>query len=446
MVAALHALACLVYRYGFRWIMMYWLCFTITLPLDLIQLPAQMTTSSWDPDWIKSTRQHLSTFSNWVEKKKNECIIYVGKEYLDVAVVIKPTGSGDTRRNYVGCFCALVLATGLAALWSILSEMQRAWRPAWQWDEKLHVLVRIWLRFFLIKMLFSYGFGKVFPMQFPEPRYLYDQPFGDLQPMSLLWAFMGHSTPYQIITGSVEVLAGLLLISRYTTLLGALLTVMAMTQVFILNMCYDVPVKLYSFHYLLMGLFLAAPDVPRLVNFFVLGRPAAAQNLKPYFAWRWLNWLGMAFKWILVGCWLWTQISWGYRAWTEQQAVPANLITGKWETVAFELGGKKIERQDPVFWTKLDFSNNGNLIIEFNQAPKRGYTAKFSTENKLTLHKTGNYFWFAVFQYQLKEPDQLVLEGTMDEKKIVATLKRLPDKKYILPNKGFHWIHEFPRD
>lgn len=446
MAGTLLSILCLVKRYLFRWIMIYWLCFTITLPLDILQLSAQTTASSWDPDWIKSTRQHLYSFSNWVERKKNDCIIYVGKEYLDVAVVIKPTGSGDTRRNYVGCFCALVLATALAALWSLLAEVQRAWRPAWLWDEKLHGFVRVWVRLFLIKILLSYGFAKVFPTQFPEPSYLYDQPFGDLQPMSLLWAFMGHSTPYQIITGSVEILAGLLLVSRYTTLMGALLTVMAMTQVFILNMCYDVPVKLYSLHYLLMGLFLAAPDLPRLANFFILGKAAEAQCLKPYFSWRWLNWVGIAFMWMLVGSWVWTQASAGYRMWSAQQSVPANAISGKWETITFELDGKKIEKNDPAFWTKLDFSNNGNLIVEFNQAPKRGYTAKFSAENKLTLHKTGNYFWYSVFHYQQTEPDQMKLEGSMDEKKIIVTLKRLPDKKYILPNKGFHWVHEFPRD
>ena len=37
-----------------------------------------------------------------------------------------------------------------------------------------------------------------------------------------------------------------------------------MTHVFMLNMCFDVPVKLYSFAYLVMAIFLIAPDLPRL--------------------------------------------------------------------------------------------------------------------------------------------------------------------------------------
>src|SRR5262249_10241374 len=44
---------------------------------------------------------------------------------------------------------------------------------------------------------------------------------------------------------------------------------------FVLNMTYDVPVKLFSFHLVLLSLFLILPDWPRLRNFFLLNRTVA---------------------------------------------------------------------------------------------------------------------------------------------------------------------------
>jgi hypothetical protein len=41
-----------------------------------------------------------------------------------------------------------------------------------------------------------------------------------------------------------------------------------------LTFCYDVPVKLYSSHLLLMAVFLVAPDLRRLLN-LVWNRPTA---------------------------------------------------------------------------------------------------------------------------------------------------------------------------
>src|SRR5262249_51539780 len=147
---------------------------------------------------------------------------------LHVDVVIQPTGSGDTMRAYVGCLCAAVIAAACALLWSGLAPLVGLWKPRWSAEVFLHVLVRILVRFFLIEMMFGYGFAKIFAMQFPEPdTYRLNQHLGDMSPMGLLWTFMGYSVPYQVFTGAVEVLGGLLLVSRRTTFLGALVTAAA---------------------------------------------------------------------------------------------------------------------------------------------------------------------------------------------------------------------------
>jgi hypothetical protein len=48
-----------------------------------------------------------------------------------------------------------------------------------------------------------------------------------------------------------------------------------------INLSYDVPVKLFASHLLFACLFLLALDAPRLLDFFVFNRPATAGSVRP---------------------------------------------------------------------------------------------------------------------------------------------------------------------
>ena len=62
-----------------------------------------------------------------------------------------------------------------------------------------------------------------------------------------------------------------------------------MLTVFMLNMCYDVPVKLMSLHFLVMALLLIAPDAPRLAGVLFFDRRVEPVRVAPLFARRWLD-------------------------------------------------------------------------------------------------------------------------------------------------------------
>ena len=81
-----------------------------------------------------------------------------------------------------------------------------------------------------------------------------------------------------------------------TTLLGALICLAATTQVFVLNMTYDIGVKLVSLHLMLLALVLLAPDVNRLADLFIWNRPAAASPEGPLMGTRRGNRIAMAAK------------------------------------------------------------------------------------------------------------------------------------------------------
>ena len=122
--------------------------------------------------------------------------------------------------------------------------------------------------------MLSYGFAKLYPLQFVPPfMTTLTETYGESSPMGILWTFMGASAAYTRFCGMAEVTAGLLLLFRRTTTVGALVATGAMLNVAALNFCYDVPVKLYSVHLVLMSIFLLIPEAMALMRFFFTRKP-----------------------------------------------------------------------------------------------------------------------------------------------------------------------------
>src|SRR5260370_38613996 len=83
-----------------------------------------------------------------------------------------------------------------------------------------------------------------------------------------------------MLGGFMEPIGGVLLFIPRLALLGAMVTFADAVQIFTLNMTYDIPVKLFAFHLILMSLVLIAPEARRLLNVLVLDR-AAAPSAQP---------------------------------------------------------------------------------------------------------------------------------------------------------------------
>jgi hypothetical protein len=178
------------------------------------------------------------------------------------------TGSGDTALHWATYFCILILSILGAIVWSILDRARTNYNTALAW---LYVLIRFTLAFAML----DYGFSKIYPHQFAPPNLdVLNETYGASTPMRLMWTFMGSSTLYRISAGAAEVLAGLLLMFRWTGTLGALLTAAVMANVAVLNFSYDVPVKLYSTHLCAAAVFLLIPDLHAMFRFFLQRREA----------------------------------------------------------------------------------------------------------------------------------------------------------------------------
>jgi uncharacterized membrane protein YphA (DoxX/SURF4 family) len=192
-------------------------------------------------------------------------------------LVFVGSGSGDKTVDFVLVFCLLLVSLLAATIWSVVDRRRTSYRV-------LHGWFFLFVRFALAGQMLSYGFGKAVPLQMRFPNLVtLLEPFGNLSPMHVLWSSVGASQPYEIFAGCLEILGGLLLFFPRTITLGALIALADMSYVFALNMTYDVPVKLLSFHLILLSLFLIAPDFPRLVNFFLLNRATEPATRVPLF-------------------------------------------------------------------------------------------------------------------------------------------------------------------
>ena len=127
-----------------------------------------------------------------------------------------------------------------AVAWSLLDRKRPNYERGLYW-------LRTTVRFYLASAALSYGIIKLFATQmaFPALSQL-ATPLGDLLPMRLSWLFMGYSTPYQVFAGAMEFVAGMLLLFRPTVTAGLLLAMGAFLNVAMINLGYDVPVKIFA--------------------------------------------------------------------------------------------------------------------------------------------------------------------------------------------------------
>jgi hypothetical protein len=213
----------------------------------------------WLPDgaiwWQMST---LAPVTEWV-----------GRHVFGVDAVLHPySRSGDQTAMWVFMVNLLVVAIIATVLWSVLDRRRTHYRL-------LHAWFVAFLRICLGGQMLYYGAVKVIPVQMPAPPLTaLLRPYGQLSPNSVLFFQVGSSYPYEIALGAVELAAGALLFWPPTATLGALLALASMAQVFLLNMTFDVSVKILSFQLLLLAAVLLAPQAKRLANIFVVQRPS----------------------------------------------------------------------------------------------------------------------------------------------------------------------------
>lgn len=207
--------------------------------------------------------------------------IWFGQNILGLDFVKQvSTGSGDTIFDFVKLTFILILAT-------VITIALLFTKPSFR--EKVTSISIIYGRFFLSCMLLSYGFAKFSEGQFGIPSlFRLEQSVGEMSPMGILWTFMGSSPAYSTFAGICQVTAGFLLLFRRTYVLGALVAFGVMTNIVVLNFCYDVPVKIFSTNLALISLFIIHNNWSTILM-FLIGKPSKINFVGFRFNKKWLQ-------------------------------------------------------------------------------------------------------------------------------------------------------------
>ncbi len=416
-------------RAALRWAALYW---ALYLPLMLLGL-------SYPP----------------YQRALRAVVPWVGKHVLRLSydIVVFDHRGGNTTHAYVTLLCQLALCAAAALAWAALDR-----RPPS--DARLRDALRTYLRYALAYAMLLYGMDKALALQFPAPD-LYDltRMYGETSPMQLLWLFMGHSKGYQFFTGAAELLGGALLLFQPTTTLGALTVAAVMANVVALNFCYDVPVKLFASHLLAAACVLLAPDLRRLLDFFVLGRPVAPPRLRPPPRALWARRSAATLKAVVLVAMLFKCASitqWASRRRAAVAAVEHALPPGLYEVEAFARGGAEVPpRQGDRWHTAVVIASqhpgqpDGLSFRLMNDASRTFYVAAGPARDAVSLvpldeGAPGAAEPAGVLRYERPDDEHLTLEGTLEGDGVAMRLRRRPEPNWVLTSREVRLVDDRP--
>ncbi|MFZ1943908.1 MAG: hypothetical protein WA430_02090 [Acidobacteriaceae bacterium] len=352
------------------------------------------------------------------------------------------TGSGDRMFDWAMVVSLLIISALATALWSILDRKRESYATPYKW-------FLLFVRFALAGQMIIYGADKIIPLQMPFPSLVtLLKPFHAFSPMAVLWSSIGAARAYEIFAGCAELLGGILLIVPRTATLGALICLADMTQVFLLNMSYDVPVKLLSFHLILMSLFLLFPERQRLVDFFFRARAVPPSRPPQLFLSRRKNRIALWAQ-IAFGVWLVGMNAWGFAAvWnTYGGGRPKSSLYGIWDVEQLSIDG---QIRPPLLtdnnrWRRAIFDYPHQMTLQRMDDSFSNYSASIDTKTAaISLTKPDDSRWKGKLTYQRVGGDHLILDGAMDNHKVHMQLLRVDSNKFLLISRGFHWVQEFP--
>lgn len=382
----------------------------------------------------------------WQMTVLGPALTWVGREVFGVeAVLHQDSGSGDQTAVWVLTFCILVVATVGTAVWTLVDRR----RPDYA---RLSAWFLTFLRLCVAGQMLFYGFAKLVPIQMPTPPpSALLRSYGDFSPASVLWLQVGSSQPYEMTLGAVEVLAGLLMFLPRTATLGTLLGLASMAQVFLLNMTFDVPVKILSGHLMLMSMVLLAPQARRLLDVLVLDRPVASSTAPYPFRTRRARWIAAL---VQVGIGVWVAVALTHvslQLWDEGPGRTKPPLYGIWQVDEFSRDGQPVPPllTDPDRWQRAVFDLAGVMQYQRMDGTLVPMQVRVDTgAHRLDLHAVpataGHSVTAGGFAYDQQGPDRLRFTGDLDGHPVTVTFRRQDPDAFPQRSRGFHWIQDAP--
>jgi hypothetical protein len=362
-------------------------------------------------------------------------------------------GSGDTSYAWTQLWLYLTVALVACVIWSVLDRKRDEY-------DKLLYWLRLCLRYFVASAALGYGIIKLYTLQMPFPtESQLATPLGDLLPMRFSWFFIGYSVPYQFFSGLMETTAGLLLLFPRTVTAGLFAATGAFMNVVMINVSYDVPVKLYSMNLLFACVFLLALDSRRLVNFLLLNRVTPPTNAyTPAFTRPWQRWGSVAVKLLLLFEFLVSPLMNSAARYRVVSAPPKSgpLPVGVYDVRSYMVNRTVVPPSgaDTIRWKDLIIDSNGAASVNttdelFQQRYRRGYF-RYKADpvtHTAAVWKTsvkGDSTFLFTMRYELPDSNTIRLHTVIRGDSLHVELARIP-RHFQLAERQFHWLSEYNR-
>ncbi|MFI2741829.1 hypothetical protein ACG2LH_03735 [Zhouia sp. PK063] len=366
---------------------------------------------------------------------------FIATSFFNVKIGVIMGGSSDTYYGYIQLFTTTFLAFIIAFTWLLLDKKRKNYKRLWYW-------ITVSIAYFLILVMFSYGFSKVFRNQFPSPGLFYLLvPVGYKSPMGIAWTFMGASSVYTIFAGICEVASAVLLMFRKTRTFGALMCFAVMLNVFLMNLSYDIPVKIMSFQYMFLALLVAFTDFRRIVNVLLLNTSVEKKEFRKPFKNKHYNTIIMVVKGVALILLTYISITDGYSR-MKNSALKHSLY-GIYKIKTFIKNNDTIPplETDSTRWKYIIFDHKNYMNVMkmrgvYDLAYYRTKTDTIKKEVVFLNYKDSTEV--AKLSYKKTDSVHFTFQGTFKNDSIWFDTRRTDKNDYLLTNRGFHWVNEYP--
>ena len=392
----------------------------LTLFCLVTQISGSLIPNPWVPYRDLGRLWPVREITNWV-----------GRTIFGIDVPLDSVSGGETLFFWIQWSWIIAVAVIATALWT-LAARRREYGSSLPWG-------RLAVRLLLAASMIEYGMTKVIPTQFPAPPLTaLVTPVGDMTLSAMLWTTIGSAPAYQIATGCVEVLAGVLLLASRTAPLGAVLALVSLAQVLLLNLAFDIGVKLVTTHLIAMAVILLIPVVRPLAT--VLLRTPAAPEIATATLPR-VATVGA----LVIGAWLlgmqaWINWSFWHAAGGGREK---SALYGIWNVARLSVDGQtQAELNDyDRRWRRVIFDAPGEVVFQRTDDSLARYGASIERgSGTLVLLKGNSLTWTSRFIVDRPAADRLTLDGEMDGHRIQAELRRVDPSAFPLLNSTFRWI------
>jgi len=207
-----------------------------------------------------------------------------------LAAVVSADSFARNGRRFLSDFIPGPIQLGIVGMYfvAIIIYIFVGIRKAVNKHEEANVLA-FWqgaLRYFLALDLCVFGVMKFFHLQFITPLALLDNPFKTIPSGDIMWAFFGRSYVFTVIIGSLEILGSLMLVFRKTRLLGVIVLIPVMLNVFLLDFFYNTGAPIYVAIEIIALVYLLLIEKDRLVKFFLVDKSDLPQFNFKSAAWK----------------------------------------------------------------------------------------------------------------------------------------------------------------